>query len=63
MKVFAFILAALALVQTAVAVPELKSVIVWFDMDVADHVIESAKDKITSAGGTINHVYNLIKYA
>ena len=63
MKVFAFIIATLALIQSAVAVPELKSVIVWFDTDVADHIIESAKDRITSAGGSINHVYNIIKYA
>lgn len=61
MRFFGFALAALALVPSALAVDDSKSVIVWYEDHVADSVVQEAKDAIVSAGGQITHVYSLIK--
>ena len=62
MKLSNFVLSALALMPSALAVDEQKSAIVWFDDPATpDSVVDQAKDNMISAGGKITHTYSIIK--
>lgn len=62
MKLFAYIIAALTLVSTGLAVEVKKQVIITYPSETPDSVVQNAKDKITESGGVITHSYDLIKY-
>ncbi|EHA48291.1 hypothetical protein MCOR27_006109 [Pyricularia oryzae] len=61
MKLFAYIIAALTLVSTGLAVEVKKQVIITYPSETPDSVVQNAKDKITESGGVITHSYDLIK--
>lgn len=62
MRLIAFIVAALTLVASTVAVDVQKSVIVTYPQDTPDSVLDQAKSAIKEGGGSITHEYQLIKY-
>ncbi|CAK7268298.1 hypothetical protein SEPCBS119000_002991 [Sporothrix epigloea] len=55
------ILAAVAFIVGVAAVGVRKQVIVTYDSNTPDWVLNEAKDAIRAAGGVITHEYNLIK--
>ncbi|KAI6364933.1 hypothetical protein MCOR25_005530 [Pyricularia grisea] len=61
MKLSAYVIAALTLVSTGLAVEVKKQVIVTYPSDTPDSVIQAAKDKITESGGVVTHSYDIIK--
>ncbi|UQC74106.1 uncharacterized protein CLUP02_00753 [Colletotrichum lupini] len=62
MRPSTFLVAALAVVPGALAVDQMKSVIVWAKTDsVGDDIIQRAKQSIIDAGGQITHTYSLIR--
>lgn len=64
MKPSSFLVAALAIVPGAMAVDQMKNIIVWAQDDTTtDAMIEKAKSAILEAGGKVTHVYStLIRY-
>ncbi|KAH0538367.1 hypothetical protein FGG08_005016 [Glutinoglossum americanum] len=58
--VISAVIASIALAVSGITPPQ-KSVIVSFDSDTPDSIIQQAKDAITAAGGVITHEYSLIK--
>ncbi|KND94321.1 hypothetical protein TOPH_01350 [Tolypocladium ophioglossoides CBS 100239] len=62
MRLFAHLVAALAVLPGTLAVDQKKSAIIWFDDPATpDSVINQAKESIIKAGGKITHVYSIIK--
>ncbi|KAH7134812.1 hypothetical protein B0J13DRAFT_91445 [Dactylonectria estremocensis] len=62
MKFTTILAATLAIIPSALAVDQKKSVIVWYeDESTPDSTINSAKQSIIDAGGKITHVYELIR--
>lgn len=63
MRLFAHLVAALAVLPGTLAVDQKKSAIIWFDDPATpDSVINQAKESIIKAGGKITHVYTIIKF-
>ncbi|KAK0381742.1 hypothetical protein CLIM01_00863 [Colletotrichum limetticola] len=61
MRPSTFLVAALAVVPGALAVDQMKSVIVWAKTDsVGDDIIQRAKQSIIDAGGQITHTYSML---
>ncbi|TLS24798.1 hypothetical protein PpBr36_08076 [Pyricularia pennisetigena] len=61
MKLFAYVIAALTLVSTGLAVEVKKQVIITYPSDTPDSVLQQAKNMITESGGVITHNYDIIK--
>ncbi|KAM0282826.1 hypothetical protein ACHAQH_002830 [Verticillium albo-atrum] len=62
MKPSSFLVAALAIVPGAMAVDQMKNVIVWAQDDsITDAMIDKAKSAIIDAGGKVTHIYSLIR--
>lgn len=61
MRLFSFVLAALALFSGAIAVDIQKSVLVTYPPETPNSVVDQAKKAIVDAGGIITHEYTLIK--
>lgn len=61
MRLFAFVLAALAVVSGVFAVDVQKSVIVSYSSTTPDSVLDQAKQAIEEGGGVILHEYKLIR--
>ncbi|TLD28180.1 hypothetical protein PspLS_03186 [Pyricularia sp. CBS 133598] len=61
MKLFTYIIAALTLVSTGLAVEVKKQVIITYPSETPDSVVQKAKDTITESGGVITHSYDIIK--
>jgi hypothetical protein len=60
MRAFTILVSALAVLPSALAAS--KSYIVWYDDATPDNIVEDAKKAIIDAGGSITHVYSLMKY-
>ncbi|EEY17893.1 conserved hypothetical protein [Verticillium alfalfae VaMs.102] len=61
MKPSSFLVAALAIVPGAMAVDQMKNIIVWAQDDTTtDAMIEKAKSAIIDAGGKVTHIYSTL---
>ena len=60
MRLLPYAISALALLPGALAAPERKQVMVWFEGGAPTSVIDSAKKTCIDAGGRVVHMYTLL---